>query len=106
MRKSLPEAKPIPASFNFSFSLAVLYWVGEGLLDDFCRTAVGSREKGREGKGGQAKGSPSPERTQKPRAPYLCGYGHSALLRLPQEDSPANAPQDVTSFNIPVDTAG
>lgn len=50
--------------------------------------------RGREGKGGEAKGSPSPEKIHKPRAPYLGGYGHSALLSLPQESSPVNAPQD------------
>lgn len=29
MRKSLPGAKPVPSSFNFSFSPPVLYWVDE-----------------------------------------------------------------------------
>lgn len=56
-----------------------------------------SAEKGwgakrREGMGEEGKESPSPQKARKPKAPYLHGSHHSALLGLPQEPAQSVAP--------------
>lgn len=85
MKKALPGARHVPAA-STSVSLFLLC-IGrmEGLLQDFCRIELGSREKASGGRGGEGKGTGSPRKAEKPKVPYLCGLYHSALLSLPQE---------------------